>query len=204
MPPRAGLTADRIVDAAAELADRDGYDALTLGRVAEALGVRTPSLYNHVAGLDELRRRLTVRAIEELGAALQRAAVGRSSDDAVRAIAHAYRDFARTRPGLYATTVPTTEVDDDAVRQAGARVVETVLAALDGYGFDADTAIHATRTLRAAVHGFVTLEHAGGFGLAQSPADTFDWMTDLLADGFRARTGVAPSAVSSARRSSPS
>ena len=202
MAGRPGLTSERVVDAAAELADRDGLHALTLGRVAEALGVRTPSLYNHVGGLDDLRRRLTLRGIEELGAALQRAAVGRSDDDAVRAIAHAYREFALSRPGLYATTVPSSEVDDDAVRDAGARVVETVVAALDGYGLDPDAAIHATRSLRAAVHGFVALELAGGFGLAQSPADTFDWMTELLAEGFGVRAAGTP--LSTARRSSPS
>lgn len=202
MAARPGLTSERVVDAAAELADRDGLHALTLGRVAEALGVRTPSLYNHVGGLDDLRRRLTLRGIDELGAVLQRAAVGRSGDDAVRAIARAYREFALSRPGLYATTVPSSEVDDDAVRDAGARVVETVVAALDGYGLDPDAAIHATRSLRAAVHGFVALELAGGFGLSQSPADTFDWMTELLAEGFGVRAAGAP--VSTESRSSPS
>lgn len=191
MAPRPGLTADRIVDAAAELADRDGYAALTLGRVAEALGVRTPSLYNHVAGLDELRRRLTVRAIDELGATLQRATVGRSTDAAVRAIAEAYRAFALAHPGLYATVVPSTEVDDDEIRRAGAAVVETVLAALDGYGLGPDDAIHATRSLRAAVHGFVALELGGGFGLAQPPEETFAWMTRLLADGIHARAAAS-------------
>ena len=203
MPPRAGLTPGRIVEAAAEIADRDGIDALTLGRVATALGVRAPSLYNHVGGLEDLRRRLTLRGIEELGAAVQRAAVGRSRDDAVRALARAHRLFALSRPGLYAATVPTTEVDDDEVREAGSRVVETVVAALDGYGLDPDAAIHATRSLRAAVHGFVSLELAGGFGLAQSPDETFDWLTELLVEGFAVRA-AAGTPVSSAGRSSPS
>ncbi len=102
------------------------------------------------------------------------------------ALARAYRAFALAHPGWYATTVPSAEGGDEEVRLAGARVVETVVAVLAGHGFDPDTAIHATRTLRAAVHGFVDLELAGGFGLAQSPADTFDWMTELLVAGFRA------------------
>ncbi len=183
---RPGLTVDRIVDAAAQLADRDGYDGLTLGGVAAALGVRTPSLYNHVDGLDELRRRLTVRAITGLGGALQRATVGRSGDDAVRALLRAHRDYALAHPGLYAATVPSSEVDDDEVRAAGTAVVETVVAALSGYELGPDEAVHATRSLRAAAHGFVALELSGGFGLAQPPSDTFDWMAEVLADGFRA------------------
>lgn len=190
MAPRAGLTVDRIVDAAATIADAEGLDRLTLGAVATALGVRTPSLYNHVGGLDDLRRRLTVRGITELGAALQRATVGRSGDDAVRSLARATRSFARDRPGLYATTVPTTEVDDDAVREAGAAVVQTLLAVLSAYDLDEDDAIHAARGLRAAVHGFVSLEQAGGFGLATAVEESFDWLTALLTDGIRARAGA--------------
>ena len=190
MAPRAGLNADRIVDAAAEVADRDGATPVTLGAVAAALGVRTPSLYNHVDGLHDLRRRLTVRAIHQLGDACRRATVGRSTDDAVRALVVAHRQFARTHPGLYAATVPSSEVDDHEVRSAGAAVVETILAVLGGYGLDRDDAIHATRSLRSAVHGFVALELAGGFGLDQDPDASFDWMTDLLVRGIRHRAAA--------------
>jgi AcrR family transcriptional regulator len=191
MAARRRVTVERIVDTAAELLDRDGPDALTMGRIAAALGVRPPSLYNHVDGLGEVRRLVTIRSIEELGEALQRGAVGHSGAGAVRAMARASRDFARAHPGRYATTVPTTEVDDDEVRRAGSHVVDTVVDALAGYGFDRDDAIHATRSLRAAVHGFVALELAGGFGLEQSPDDTFEWMVDLLTDGFAARRATS-------------
>lgn len=194
MSQRPGLTVDRVVDAAVVVADRDGRDALTLGAVADLLGVRTPSLYNHVRGLDDLRRLLTVRALRELGEVVQRAAVGRSADDAVRAIATAYRAFALDHPGLYAATVQTTEGGDAEVQQAGAEVLATVLAALGAYGLDDDEAVHATRTLRSAVHGFVSLELAGGFGLAQDPAATFTWMVDRLAEAFTARARGADSA----------
>lgn len=189
MSRRPGLTVDRVVDAAVVVADRDGRDALTLGAVADLLGVRTPSLYNHVRGLDDLRRLLTVRALHELGDVMGHAAVGRSADDAVRAIATAYRAFALDHPGLYAATVQTTEGGDAEVQQAGTAVLATVLAALGAYGLDDDEAVHATRTLRSAVHGFVSLELAGGFGLAQDPAATFTWMVDRLAEAFTARAG---------------
>ena len=44
MAPRRGLSRAVVVDTAARLADRDGFDALTLGAVAAQLGVRPPSL----------------------------------------------------------------------------------------------------------------------------------------------------------------
>ena len=184
MPPRAPLSPARVVDAAAAIADRDGLDAVTLARLAGELGVRAPSLYNHVDGLDGLHRALTLRALDELGQRLQRAAVGRAGADAVRALATGYRDFARERPGLYATTLPSSEGPDAAIRDAGHGIVATVLAVLAGYGFADEAEIHAARTLRSLLHGFASLELAGGFGLPVDVEATFDWLLDLVTSGF--------------------
>src|SRR5204863_8542685 len=71
---RAGLSAEAVVDAAAQLADREGLEAVTLARLAADAGVRPPSLYAHVDGLDDLRRRLAIRGARELAAALREAA----------------------------------------------------------------------------------------------------------------------------------
>lgn len=187
MATRQSLDADRVVDAAAAIADRDGLATLTLSAVAATLGVRTPSLYNHVDGLDDLHRRLTVCALDELAVRIREAAVGRSGEEAVHAIAVAHRRFASERPGLYAATVPTTEVPDDDIRRAGAAILATVFDALRGYGLDERAAIHATRSLRSAVHGFVSLEASGGFGLDVDVEESFAWMVELVADGIRHR-----------------
>lgn len=188
MSPRAGLTADKVVATAAALADRDGPDAVTLARVAALLDVRTPSLYNHVGGLDDLRRRLTLRALDALGTRLQQAAVGRAGDDAIRAIAGAYRRFGHEHPGLYAATVPTTAVADEAVRSAGAAAVATVTSVLESYGLEGDTVMHAARGLRALVHGFVHLELAGGFGAPMPTDASFAWAVERFVAGLRAAT----------------
>ena len=63
--PRAGLTTEGVVDAASAIADAEGLKAVTLARLAEALGIRSPSLYKHVDSLDAIRRALAVRGIRE-------------------------------------------------------------------------------------------------------------------------------------------
>ena len=56
------------MEAAAALADEGGAgEELSLARLAERLGVRKPSLYNHVEGLSGLRRELALMALRELG-----------------------------------------------------------------------------------------------------------------------------------------
>lgn len=178
--PRAGVTRDAVIGRAEELVDAHGLASLTLAEVASTLGIRQPSLYKHVAGLAEVLRELATRARLDLGAALARAAVGRSGDDAVRALAMAYRDWARAHPGRYEATVRAPHPDDAEGIRSSAAVVDVVLAVLAGYGLRGEAAIDATRALRAALHGFVSIELAHGFGLAQDVDRSFALMVDAM------------------------
>jgi|SRR5579862_5122797 len=186
--PRAGLDSPTVVTAAAALADAEGLDAVTLTRLADALGVRPPSLYAHVGGLDDLRRRLGARGNAELAVTLGQAVQGRSGSDALRALAVAYRDYARTHPGTYIAMQRALDLaDDDEARAAGEAVVRIALAVLRAYPLEGDDAIHAVRLIRIALHGFVMLEAAGGFALDLSLDETFERLVALLDLGFRSR-----------------
>ena len=58
--------------------------------------------------------------------------------------------------------------------------MEIVFAVLAGYGLSGDDAVHATRVLRAALHGFVTLEASGGFGMPQDTAVSYEYLIRTL------------------------
>jgi AcrR family transcriptional regulator len=178
--PRAGLSRTVVVGAAAELADELGWERLTLAALATRLGVRLPSLYKHIDSLDSLRRDVAVLAVEELGAAMTAAAVGRAGGAALRPVATAYRGYGLRHPGRYAATVRAPAADDAEHLAAAGAVLRVVLAVLGGYGLEGDDAIDAARGLRSALHGFVTLESGGGFGL---PVDVDRSYTRLI-DGF--------------------
>jgi AcrR family transcriptional regulator len=182
--PRAGLSTAAVVAAAADLADADGLDGLTLARLAGAVGVRTPSLYNHVSGLDDVRRGVALVALREIGDALRDAAVGRARDDALVAMAHAYRAYAGAHPGRYAATQRAPAPDDEELVLVAAKAVDVLLAVLRGYGLEGDDAIHAARAVRSALHGFVTLEAGGGFGIPVELDESFDRMVAALARGL--------------------
>jgi AcrR family transcriptional regulator len=174
------VTRDAVIERAEELLDERGLAALTLAEVASTLGIRQPSLYKHVGGQAEVLRELATRARLDLGAALARAAVGRSGDEAVRALAVAYRDWARAHPGRYEATVRAPHPDDAAGIRSSAAVVEVVVAVLAGYGLLGADAIDSARALRSALHGFVSIELAHGFGLAQDVDRSFALMVDAM------------------------
>jgi AcrR family transcriptional regulator len=171
---RAGLNRARLVAEAAGVADELGFDKLTLAAVAERVGVRLPSLYKHIDSLDALRQGVAAQATRELAAALTDAAVGRAGADALHAVATAYRDYGRAHPGRYAATVRAPDPADEVRTAAAEAILRVVFAILGGYGITGDDAVDATRSLRAALHGFVTLEAAGGFGMPREVDRSFD------------------------------
>jgi AcrR family transcriptional regulator len=186
MAKRVGIDKDAVVRAAAKIADDHGWDALTLARVAKKLRIRSPSLYNHVGGLEGLRRELKLLALRDLNAALSRATIGKSRDDAVRGLAAAYRAFVKRHPGTYAATMVAAPKNDPAMEAAASNIVETILSVLSGYGLDRREGLHAIRALRSTVHGFAALEIAGGFGIPLDVDKSFEWLVSALLAGLSA------------------
>jgi AcrR family transcriptional regulator len=182
--PRQGLDTARVVDEAARIADAEGLDEVTLARVASALGVRAPSLYNHVEGRGGLIRLLAIRSIDELADALRDAAVGRAGADALRSIAHAYRAYALGHPGRYAATVLAPSPGDEQLAAAGGRAVGVLVAVLAGWDFKGDEALHRVRVIRAGLHGFVAIEMQGGFGLPLELDESFELLLATLIAGL--------------------
>lgn len=181
---RAGLTSELVVATAADIADQAGYHRLTLAAVAQRLGVAVPSLYKHVDGLEGLRRGVAALAVFELGQALAASRHG-GGVDPLTAMAGAYRAYARSHPGRYAATLRAPDPDDREVSSLVDEVLGMVLSLLATYGLRGSEAIDAARALRAALHGFVDLEAAGGFGLPQEVDRSFDRLVEAMDRALR-------------------
>ena len=194
--PRAGLNPDRVVEEAIAVIDELGPGALSLATLAERLGVKAPSLYNHGAGLDDLRRRVALAGIDGLADALRNAVMGRSGRDALQHLAAAYREFASMHPGLYPFTQQARPEDAEYAARSMA-AVEPLLAVLGGYGLAGDDAIDAARAVRSAIHGFVALETGKGFGLSLDPDDSFAGLVAMLDSGLANRSVASRAATQS-------
>ncbi|MFE4711493.1 WHG domain-containing protein [Paenibacillus sp. NPDC056722] len=165
MSPRAGLDVDILVRAAAEIADEEGIEEVTLARLAARLGVRSPSLYNHIHGLQGLRTQLAIYGLGELYTAVASAAEGVSGDDAIQAMGRAYVEFARSRPGLYKTTLSSPDPNNAELVTASERILSLIINLLQSYNLGKEGEIHAVRGLRSILHGFASIEQEGGFGM---------------------------------------
>jgi AcrR family transcriptional regulator len=184
--PRVGLTGDHVVASAAGLADEIGFQGITMGLLADRLGVRAPSLYKHVAGLADVQHRLATLTLTELGEVIRDAAAGRTGRDALAATLSAIRAYVSAHPGRYAATTGMESAGpDDPLLAAGARVTDLIAAVLRGYGLGGEEMNHAIRVIRSTVHGFATLEASRGFQWDAEPDQSFEWMIRFLDRGLR-------------------
>ncbi|MFD3917717.1 TetR/AcrR family transcriptional regulator [Streptomyces sp. NPDC058595] len=180
MSPRAGLTADRLVRAGAELADEVGFDQVTVSALAKRFDVKVASLYSHLKGSQDLRTRIALLSLEEMADRLSTALAGRAGRDALAAYANVYRDYAREHPGRY--TAARLPLDPEtAAASAGPRHARMTRAILRGYDLTEPDQTHAVRLLGSVFHGYISLETAGGFSHSTPDSqETWAWIVDRV------------------------
>jgi AcrR family transcriptional regulator len=181
------LKREIVVETAVAMANAAGsYEAVTLVALARSLNVRMPSLYNHIAGLDDLRQAMAIYASRDLLQSMRSAAVGLVGQAALLAMAAAYRRFAREHPGIYPLVVNAPEADAPALVALTQEFTQTLLLVLASLGLVGEAALHAMRGYRAVLHGFTALEAAGGYRLPLSKDESFHALITTYLDGLAA------------------
>lgn len=184
--PRAGLNQSKILAAAIEIANEHGLESVTIAALAKKLGVRSPSLYNHFRSLTELRIRLAREGMKKLEDTLIRSVAGKSGEEAVLAFSKQYLDFANHYPGLYEATIQPMNVPDRSVIDTSKNIIDLLVDLFSTFSIEDKKALHLVRGLRSIVHGFASLQRAGGFQMDFRVEDSLLYTVKLLCNGVRA------------------
>jgi len=182
---RVGLSTDAIVEATLQLIDEAGPSAVNLMAVADRVGVRQPSMYKHVDDANHLRRLVALAVMTELQRRIEEAVMGRAGEDALRELMRAYRQYVVERPGRYAM-FPAAPLLDPLLEPSGRRLMAVIATVLERCGITRQGGLHAMRAIRAAAHGFASLEAAGGFGSSDDLDASYDLLVNSLIAGLRA------------------
>lgn len=188
MAKRRRLNRKLVIEKGVELADGAGSaGAVSLAALAAALDVRSPSLYNHIASLEDLQHGMAVWGLRRLLADMRSASLGLVGRKALEAIAGAYRAFVRDHPGIYPLTVRAPQPEEMQLVPLSQELVQMLLLIMASLGLQGDEAIHAIRGLRALLHGFTSLEAAGGFGMSQDRDESYRRLLATYLDGLNKR-----------------
>jgi AcrR family transcriptional regulator len=171
-----------IISTARQLAEAEGWEAVTTRRLSDEIEYSQPVLYKHFSGMDNLAAAVAVDGFGELAEVLSGARRGRRAPAAtLKRVAHAYLEFAEKNPAVYdamfvrATTLRFADADTPPeLSKAFAELRQAVVDIAEGQ--DADT---LTEVLWAALHGLVVLNRAGRLRPEQRSA-----RIELLIDQF--------------------
>jgi AcrR family transcriptional regulator len=158
----------KIVAAAAAIAEQEGWEAVTIRRLAEAIEYSQPVIYSHFENRDAIVGAVAVEGFRDLAAAARKAAgAGATPGERLANVAAAYLDFAAARPALYQAmfVLPTglrfAEADTRPELREAFNAIEAVVAP-----FCPDDGEAPTEVFWGALHGMAALERAGRIKVA--------------------------------------
>ncbi|WP_328924899.1 TetR/AcrR family transcriptional regulator C-terminal domain-containing protein [Streptomyces sp. NBC_00190] len=167
-PRKPLLSRARIVEAAAELVDTEGLEAVSTRRLAAALGVSGPSLYNHFRTKDEILEAVADAVSARVDLSMFEAP-GPDWRGALHAWAHSYRDALSDHPNI----VPVL-ARGPGRRPAGLRLADAVFGAMTAAGWPPAQATRIGALMRYFILGSAVASFARGFvddETAYDPAD---------------------------------
>ena len=181
-----GLSEESVVLSAAELIEQQGRCAFSMRLLADKLGIKTASLYNHVKSMDELLAEVCRYTLRLMQNTELQAIEGVSGEEAVRIMANTCRRFAKEHRELYWLTMDIAARDSRVLDDAAECFTEPVKQMLRGFNLPEDEAIHFRRLFRAIVHGFVSQEDAGFFShYPVSSDESFEFAVQCFIDSLK-------------------
>lgn len=180
---RAGLDRDIIVERAAQMANEIGLNNITLKVIAKEFGVQTPSLYNHIKSLDDLKKSIMLYGWKQMEHQMLQAVCGISGYDALREICYTFYDYATANPGIFNAMLWYNKFEDEETKEATGDLFIAIFKVMESMNISHEKANHLIRTFRSFLEGFSLLVNNGAFGNPISIKESFDLSVDVLLAG---------------------
>lgn len=174
MPTPAKTSREELTGIARRLVEVAGPDALTLGDVASAAGIRTPSIYKHFADRAALLKAVEIGILRELEAYLRRETQGSSPRVRLKAMARAYRRFGSEAPQRYRVIYSGNAFLDPEIRDACMFSAQPLFDELRAAGIPESRILPLSRTIVPFLHGFVLMETGHAFNLGGDIEEAFE------------------------------
>lgn len=186
---KAGLDESVIIKRAAELANEAGIEKVTLKLLAEDLQVKSPSLYNYVSGLDDLREKIMLYGWKQMEEKIIRSVIGVAGYDAVRAACHAFYKYATENPGIFNAMLWYNKFQDKNSMEATERLFDILFQIMAPLHISHENCNHLIRTFRGFLEGYALLVNHGAFGNPISIQESFELSLNVLIDGMKLLEG---------------
>lgn len=186
-----GVNEDRIIEASARLSEEVGMENLTLKIIADELKIKSPSLYNHVAGLDDIKRKLMIYGWNQIEDKMINAAAGVSGYDALRSMSYAFYDYATSNKGIFNAMLWYNKYENEITKQTTSRLFDLLFKILMSLHISQENINHIIRTLRSFLEGYALLVNNNAFGHSLPVKESFVLSVEIIINGIKSLESVA-------------
>lgn len=182
---RAGLDKNAIIEKAAELANEVGLENITLKLIADTFGIQTPSLYNHIKSLDDIRKQIMLFGWKQMEKEILLSVVGVSGYDALRVMCYAFYEYATNNPGVFNAMLWYNKYQDEETRDATKQLFEVLFKIMGTLNISDEKINHFIRTFRGFLEGYALLVNNGAFGNPISVRESFELSVEVILNGMK-------------------
>lgn len=183
---RMGLDKSAVISRAAQLANDVGLENITLKSLANDLNIQPPSLYNHISGLDDLKKELMLYGWLQMEDQILEAVAGISGYNAIEVMCRTVFEYATTNPGVFNAMVWYNKFENDETNNATKKLFPVVLKVFSSLNISQEDSDHLVRTFRSFLEGFALLVNHNAFGNPISINDSFELSLKVLMAGMKA------------------
>lgn len=184
------ISNELIIETSARLSNKVGLDNLSLKMIAEELNIKSPSLYNHISSLDEIKERLMIYGWKGLEEKVIESAVGVAGYEALRNMCYAFYDYATNNKGVFTAMLWYNKFESDEKNNATTKLFTLIFKILQTLNISDNNKEHIIRTLRSFLEGFVLLVNNNAFGNPISIKESFDLSLEIIINGIKSLEGV--------------
>lgn len=183
--PKSKVDKPLVIREAAHMANETGIENLSLKTLAVRLGVKSPSLYNHIDGLDDLKRQVMLYGWKEMEDRLIQAIIGLTGYDAIRSMCHAFHEYATENQGIFSAMLWYNQHENKQTLEATSKMSSVFFKIARSLNISQENCCHLIRMFRGFLEGFALLENHHAFGNTEPIEDSFDLSVDILIEGMK-------------------
>lgn len=184
------ISDELIIETSARIANKVGLDNLSLKIIAEELNIKSPSLYNHISSLDEIKSQLMVYGWKQIEEKMIDSAVGVSGYEALKNMCNVFYGYATNNKGIFTAMLWYNKYESDEKENATMRLFNMLFKIMKSLNITDENINHIIRTLRGFLEGFSLLVNNNAFGKPISIKESFDLSLEIIMNGIKSLEGV--------------
>ncbi|MCI6014641.1 MAG: hypothetical protein MRZ09_06625 [Coprobacillus sp.] len=188
--PKNMISEESIIETSALIANKIGLENLSLKIIADELNVKSPSLYNHISSLDDVKNKLMVYGWKQLENKMIDSAVGVTGYEALNNMSNVFYDYAINNTGVFMAMLWYNKYDSIEKDNATKRLFNILFKIMKTLNISDDNINHIIRTLRGFLEGFCLLVNNNAFGNPISIKESFDLSLKIIINGIKTLEGV--------------